>query len=521
MREFLLQNKKTVKIVACVLVVLLIGGTTLYQVVASQFPGQGQFGEMPWGENSGAEGQDAASVEGNRLTAEGTTSVLTVEQTIEFEAGRNIITVEEVYVSAGDTVAEGDALLKLTEDSMTALKSYYEQEIKEATEAVNEAMINQETGLLEAEYTLQQTQADASGAEATYNAAISELELSVEEKLQEYEDTKEKIAAYAEAIAYDYFYDSEGMTEKETRLATCTAEVETANTALATAQTTYDEKAVALQTAINALQEEANAGSTAVDISKTNALLIAYSEEQIAKADLEAVQQTVQSASSSLEQVQKEIEEANREYQSKITNAENQIEILSAQLDSLESNYEKAAREAETKKVELYNQYETDLLNGEYAQSTYNTTTTELNNALTSAQSKLEELQEQYDVLAAMTDGVVCANQAGTLASVSYEAGDILWGSSAIVSYYDMSKVYISIEVDQEQITKLAVGDSATVSLSGKRNTVTAEIASIASEKTSDGSISNVTYAVQLVLDNADGSISAGTSANITMELAE
>ena len=61
------------------------------------------------------------------------------------------MTVEEVYVEAGSTVAEGDALFKIDDESMADAKAYYEDAISDAETALQSAQINFESGVLEAE----------------------------------------------------------------------------------------------------------------------------------------------------------------------------------------------------------------------------------------------------------------------------------------------------------------------------------------------------------------------------------
>ena len=60
------------------------------------------------------------------FSEEGTTQIGTVSQMPEFTVNAVTMTVEEVYASSGDTVSKGDALFKLTDESMEAAKSDYE-----------------------------------------------------------------------------------------------------------------------------------------------------------------------------------------------------------------------------------------------------------------------------------------------------------------------------------------------------------------------------------------------------------
>ena len=138
------------------------------------------------------------------------------------------------------------------------------------------------------------------------------------------------------------------------------------------------------------------------------------------------------------------------------------------------------------------------------------------------AQDTLDELKEQQSALLEIEDGVVCADRDGTLASVTYEAGDTLIKNTAFASYYDLDTILISVEVSQNDIAKLAVSDTVQVQISGSRmGAIDGTVYSIASEKTSGGSMSNVTYAVIVAVDNTDGTLSTGSQATVTFETEE
>ena len=122
----------------------------------------------------------------------------------------------------------------------------------------------------------------------------------------------------------------------------------------------------------------------------------------------------------------------------------------------------------------------------------------------------------------AVSDGVITASQDGTLSYVAYAEGDTLKADTAVVLYSDNSTISISVEVPQEKITEVSVGEEVAVQISGNRmGTQTGTITSIASGATTGGSISNVTYAVVVTIDNTEGTLSAGSSAVVTFEMGE
>lgn len=88
--------------------------------------------------------------EDGSFSGTGTTQVKTESQLPDFSVNAVTMTVEEVYVEAGSTVAEGDALFKIDDESMADAKAYYEDAISDAKTALQSAQINFESGVLEA-----------------------------------------------------------------------------------------------------------------------------------------------------------------------------------------------------------------------------------------------------------------------------------------------------------------------------------------------------------------------------------
>ena len=110
---------------------------------------------------------------------------------------------------------------------------------------------------------------------------------------------------------------------------------------------------------------------------------------------------------------------------------------------------------------------------------------------------------------------MIYATQAGSVASVTYEAEDMLSSSVPLMSTYDTDIVSIVLEVDQEEIAQLSVGDTAEVRIAGAgrmEGTVTEK----STEPESGTSRTAVKYTVTVSLDNTDGRLSDGLSATVT-----
>lgn len=108
--------------------------------------------------------------------------------------------VEEVYVAVGQSVNEGDALLKFTEESVAEYREELEQAVTEAQTAVSEASLSAEEQKLSASYAYNLSVAEGSVAEAKYNATIEELQEAVDEAQEDVDESASLLNYYQEQI---------------------------------------------------------------------------------------------------------------------------------------------------------------------------------------------------------------------------------------------------------------------------------------------------------------------------------
>ena len=195
--------------------------------------------------------------------------------------------------------------------------------------------------------------------------------------------------------------------------------------------------------------------------------------------------------------------------------AQDLIEELQDSRETTETQYKELQRKKKIFELEIQHTYDTAVLAGKLAELTYQQELSDWEQTLAEAKQNKEDLETQKALLEAMTDGVISADRAGTVASVSYEAEDLLSSVVPVVSYYNTDTVSITLEVPQEEIASLSVGDTAEVTLAGAgrlEGTVTQK-----SVEPEDGtSRTTVNYTATVSLDNADGRLSDGLSATVT-----
>lgn len=507
--------KKTTSIIVCVAFVIVLGCSAgLYGIKADTNETSGLAGEQS--------GQQEAS--GNTFTEEGTTTMGTVSQMPEFSLNRVLMYVEEVYVEAGNTVAEGDALFKIAEESIEEAEAYYQKVITMAEDTLTEAQVAYESGKLDASYVKLDAETTAASAAATLETALAELEEDIEEKYEKWQETAYLIAAYNDNFYNNIYYTNSGIVEKDIAVNTAQAAYDDAkqayDSACETAGVTYETAKQAFDTAV------AELAAVSAGTSENNTTIEAAANAVVASyntlATIEPLYNATVRTSQELQQAKQALEQAKSNYEKTVEQAEKSLEQLEGSVDALQQSYEAASREAETKRLELQKQYDTAILEGEYAETTYNETVEKLKSVVDNAEKSLTNLREEQAALLALEDGVVCASQSGTLASVAYDADDILFSGTAFVTYYETDTLTISVEVEQENIAYVAVGDEVSVEISGsRRGNVTGTVASIASSATTGRSVSDVTYAVVIAIENENNMLSAGSSATVTFVYGE
>ena len=500
------HSKKFYGILAGILTAAVAGSGVGYHVIAASGTADQTAEDTQIDET---DGQEDGSFSGT-----GTTQVKTESQLPDFSVNAVTIMVKEVYVEAGSTVAEGDALFKIDDESMADAKAYYEDAISDAETALQSAKIDFESGVLEAESELSSTKLAADTAQDTYDAAVSELSVKTSDAQEAYDEAVEEISDYQDAIDNGTYYTQVGINEKQSA-------VDAAQAALTEKQTQLSEDAYAADMANMKTQIEAGASYTDL-AALADQLAADYTAVQEAADALSQSQTEAESANSALQLANQTFQKAVEEYNTKVTEANEKIAELTDELEELSDACDEAERNETTAQPALLQQYEEAVVEGKYADTEYEASLETLQSAVDEAQDTLDELKEQQSALLEIEDGVVCADRDGTLASVTYEAGDTLIKNTAFASYYDLDTILISVEVSQNDIAKLAVGDTVQVQISGSRmGVIDGTVYSIASEKTSGGSMSNVTYAVIVAVDNTDGTLSTGSQATVTFETEE
>ena len=165
-----------------------------------------------------------------------------------------------------------------------------------------------------------------------------------------------------------------------------------------------------------------------------------------------------------------------------------QIELLKAELTEAEADYQLEILEAETT-------YKKALAQTELAQNDYNAAIQKAEDELEALEDEKTEAQENLEEFETLLgDGYFHTKNAGTIMMIGTRKESNLQGGSMVVAYRNTEDISVTVSVAQEDIHKLAVGDSAQVMVEGY-GTYEGKITYL-NPISNSGSRTNITYEV-------------------------
>ena len=477
-------------IIAALVLVLAIGGSVATVVILHRNSSRSEF-SLP------------ANLSGltfteDMIAASGVTNVGITEETFDVENLTTELEIEEVYAVSGEEVSAGDKILKLTETSVEEAREELERAQEDAELAYRTGKIEYEQNLITAEYTRDSTILTGKQAKEVYDETVASLQSAVTKAEEELQDAEEDIAEY-ESYVSDGSYRSYFKVDEY--------------------QAIYDENLKAL----TAKMEEWGVGWPQVtgsgggsmqavgDVSGNNAQAGGNSNASI-----------LSSLYSILEQNLKDLEEAEEKYEDALTNAAFELQTLQLKLPSLQQAVTEAKENYEIQAAQAKLTYETALSGADRAESDYNTTVEKAESDLAKLESAYEDAKENLELFeSSVGDGYFYASEDGTILRTFVQARQNLTSDAAVFVYSNPKKLTVTVSVDQADIAKLTVDDSAYVQSSagsGFTGVITSN-----DPVSSSGSRTSVTYSVtvQITVEDGDSSLSANESVTVIFGMTE
>ena len=172
---------------------------------------------------------------------------------------------------------------------------------------------------------------------------------------------------------------------------------------------------------------------------------------------------------------------------------------------------------AEINYMEGQQEYDTAVTTGELAASIRDTELEKLMTEVEGAQEDLEECRERLSEFEAFVgDGKIYAMESGIVTEIGYEEGDDLVEAGTIISYTTAEDMKISVDVSQEDIVNLTVGDVVDIVFSAyEEETYEGVISSIKTTATSEYA-ATVSYEVVIDLKGDTSKLYGGMTADVT-----
>ena len=179
----------------------------------------------------------------------------------------------------------------------------------------------------------------------------------------------------------------------------------------------------------------------------------------------------------------------------------------------IESTHEKL----EVTITEAEQEYDTTITAGELAASIRDTEIEKLMAEVESVEEDLEECRKRLsDFESFVGDGKIYAKEAGIITEIGYEEGDELIDSATMVSYTAAEDMKISVDVTQEDIVDLKVGDKVDIVFSAyEEEKYEGMISSIKTTSTSEYA-ATVSYEVVISIQGDTSKLYGGMTADVT-----
>ena len=476
-------------IVALVLVLTLGGGSVAAVVILHKDNSQSEF-SLPVN-------MAGLTFTEDMIAASGVTNVGITEETFDVENLATGLEIEEVYAVSGEEVSAGDKILKLTEDSVEEARKELERALEDAELAYRTGAIEYEQNLITAEYTKDSTVLTGQQAKEVYDETVAGLQSAVTKAEEELQDAEDDIAEY-ESYVNDGSYKSYFKVDEY--------------------QAIYDENLKALADKMDewgvswSQVTGGNGGSVQIggDVSGNNA------------QGGSTYVSTLSSLYSILEQNLKDLDEAQEKYEDALTNAAFELQTLQLKLPSLQQAVTEAKENYEIQLAQAKLTYETSLSSAERAESDYNTTVEKAQSDLAALQSTYEDAKTNLELFEnSVGDGYFYASEDGTILRTMVRAEQDLTSDAVVFVYSNPKELTVTVSVDQADIAKLTVGDSAYVQSSGGSG-FTGVITAI-DPVSSSSSRTSVTYSVtvQITAEDEENSLSANESVTVVFGMTD
>ncbi len=491
------------KVLILIITVLIIGviSTILFFIlknkdeVMNPFPQMNQLGE-------------------DIVTATGLTSTGMTEEECDLDFLETSLYVEEKYLSIGDQVEEGTPVFKISDESLKEAQEELDNAVTEADLGYRQGVITYEQEKLEAENAYSKAEINKEYAQAEYDSSLEETKQQVEDLTEQVEEAKELYDEYCAVVESDYYYTYYNIKElKDTYYDNFTFQMNL-----------YEEWD------IEGLNDKYPGGASEKSSEGAGDEGNVEMGGQMPGGKLGGGSQGNNDLSSKLtvyEMMDELVQKNGEEYETAMESYEKETLMAKASLDQAKSNL--AVLQAELTEAQLTYEkqvitskadYNATIAESDNAKSVYDTTINKIEEALEQLKDTKEEaLNHQAEFESILGDGYFYTKSSGIIVMNRVMEKNTLSVDGVILAYSDPGTVTVKASVDQSEIAKVSVGDTAYAVINEYGN-YSAVVTSM-DPVSSSNSKSSVTYTVTLELEGDISNLESNLTAYVYIGMDE
>lgn len=498
-------HKKIVIIAVSFVTVLVIAGVTVFFFLRKNGGNQSPFGKGDFTMGGAAVGE-------NMVSASGITSVGVTQESFDVEGLTEGLLIEEVYVSSGDELGEGDKILKLSEESVAQAREELEETLRDAELAYRAGVIEYEQNKITIAYERDMAVLAGQQAQEVYDETIESLDSSVERAQEELDETNEQIAEYQEIVGSDdydtVFKVGEYKDLYDENLELLTTRMEEWGVSWSQVVSGAGQTGSSGNSGNGGMLEMGNVKSTEGSVSGSDAAVQGTADVYSQYVSV------LQSLYRVLEQNLADYEQAQEDYEDAVANAQLNLQTLELSVSSLEEALKQAKSDYETQVLQAKLTLEQTLAAAERAESDYETALEKAESDYETLKDAKEDAEENLALFeSSVGDGYYYAAQSGSILRVMAQKNRYLTSDGTIFMYTDPETMTVTVSVDQSDIARIEVGDEAYIEAS-EYGSFQGSVTEINPVSQSD-SRTNVTYNVTVVLTGDIGNLATNETVTV------
>lgn len=365
--------------------------------------------------------------------------------------------VEEVYATVGQVISEGDPIYKFSDVSIEAVRKALTYEQTEARIALSQVQSEMEVGAITASLSKDETELAYALAQQNYDVSIAKINQEASERVLKIEQLLSEIVELQYSLVEDDYRE----------------QMHDLLDAYEDAQDDYDE--------------------------------IMSDDDYAFTKQLEVIE-ALKSAKESYEQFMDSYDSSNDDIDDKLEEIADLQKEIAEQNQLVEKTLLSASQTLESTNV-----------SGSIADQKYSNSLKSYENAVSKAQATLEEATQKLEAFEAFIgDGTVYAEGSGMITELGYEEEDYLINAGTLISYAAEADKTVSVDVSEEDVVAISVGDSVKISFSAYPDEEYEGIVSSITTTATSRSTATVSYPVEIAIQGDTSKLYGGMTADVT-----